>query len=116
MSPRSRRRAAVAPSPRRPRRNRLLVDVAIGRSAARTSGAACSAAATGLGVAVLHWTARALDPLGQISCQRAVFGALGAKRVAECFVPLVALIWEQHAAIERCQRNRNRKWPRIGNG
>ena len=53
-------------------------------------------------------------PRLQIGLEGAIFGALGAERLPDREVPLVALIWQQQAAIERSQRERHRERLLVG--
>ena len=47
-----------------------------------------------------------MTPRFKILFQRAILGALGAERLQQREVALVAFVWQQDAAVERRQRQR----------
>src|SRR5688572_30769134 len=51
---------------------------------------------------------------GKVRGQRTVFGALRAERVLHRVIALVAFVGQEHAAVERRQRNRDRERLLVG--
>src|SRR5262245_57952811 len=62
----------------------------------------------------LHRAPRALDAVLQVLLERLVFRAFGAQRVGQAVVALMALVGQEHAAVERRQRHRHRERRDVG--
>src|SRR5688572_31955151 len=64
----------------------------------------------------LHGPTRPNDSLQPVGLHRTVLGALGAERLKERVVALVAVVGQQLASLEWRQRIGHRERPRVGHG
>ena len=91
------------------RASRAVATTTAGAATRSTTGSAFTDRLAADAESILYWASRAVDALRQIRRERAVLSTLRAERLTDGVIALVALVRQQVASVERCQRQRQRE-------